>query len=90
MAQQTAVELLLEYIEQRINKVNQLDDGSYLDKNIYLSLSKDEFEKIKDKAKAMEQQHIKDAVIYGLDEDGHTGDWKISVAQNYYNKTYNK
>jgi 6-phosphogluconolactonase/glucosamine-6-phosphate isomerase/deaminase len=41
-------------------------------------------------AKAIEQQQIKDAVIYGLDEDGHTGDWKISVAQNYYNKTYNK
>ena len=39
-------------------------------------------------AKAMEQQQIKDAVIYGLDEDGHTGDWKISVAQNYYNKTF--
>lgn len=41
-------------------------------------------------AKAMEKEQINDAVIYGLDEDGHTGDWKISVAQNYYNKTYNK
>jgi hypothetical protein len=36
----------------------------------------------------VEKEHIKDAVIYGLDEDGHTGDWKISVAQNYYNKTF--
>ena len=88
MAQQTGVKLLLEYIEQRIYKVNQLDDGSYLDKNIYLSLPKDEFEKIKEQAKAMEQQQIKDAVIYGLDEDGHTGDWKISVAQNYYNEKH--
>jgi len=41
-----------------------------------------------EQAKEMEQQQIKDAVIYGLDEDGHTGDWKISVAQNYYNKTF--
>jgi hypothetical protein len=41
-------------------------------------------------AKEIEKQQIKDAVIYGLDEDGHTGDWKISVAENYYNKTYNK
>jgi len=41
-------------------------------------------------ANKMFEQQIKDAVIYGLDEDGHTGDWKISVAQNYYNKTYNK
>jgi len=40
------------------------------------------------KAKAMEQQQIKDAVIYGLDEDGHTGDWKISVAQKYYNEKH--
>lgn len=37
----------------------------------------------------LEKQQIKDAVIYGLDEDGHTGDWKISVAEGYYNKTYN-
>jgi hypothetical protein len=41
-----------------------------------------------EQAKAMEKEQIKDAVIYGLDEDGHTGDWKISVAQNYYNKTF--
>jgi hypothetical protein len=39
-------------------------------------------------AKAMEQQQIKDAVIYGLDEYGHTGDWKISVAQKYYNEKH--
>lgn len=39
-------------------------------------------------AKAMEKEQMKDAVIYGLDEDGHTGDWKISVAENYYKKTY--
>jgi len=41
-----------------------------------------------DQAKAMEQEQIKDAVIYGLDEDGHTGDWKISVAQKYYNEKH--
>jgi hypothetical protein len=43
-----------------------------------------------EQAKAMEKQQMKDAVIYGLDEDGHTGDWKISVAENYYIKTYTK
>jgi hypothetical protein len=41
-------------------------------------------------AKEMEKQQMKDAVLYGLDEDGHTGDWKISVAENYYIKTYTK
>jgi hypothetical protein len=41
-------------------------------------------------AKEIEKQQMKDAVLYGLDEDGHTGDWKISVAENYYIKTYTK
>ena len=41
-----------------------------------------------DKAKEMEKEQLKDAVMYGLDEDGHTGDWKISVAENFYTKTF--
>jgi hypothetical protein len=24
--------------------------------------------------------------MYALDEDGHTGDWKIKFANDYYNK----
>jgi hypothetical protein len=36
----------------------------------------------------MERYQIQDAVIYGLDEDGHTGTWKLSVAQNYYNEKH--
>ena len=36
----------------------------------------------------MERDQIQAAVMYGLDEDGHTGDWKISVAQNYYNEKH--
>jgi len=36
----------------------------------------------------MEREQIQAAVIYGLDEDGHTGDWKISVAQKYYNEKH--
>lgn len=41
-----------------------------------------------DQAKQMEKEQLKDAVMYGLDEDGHTGDWKISVAENFYIKTF--
>jgi hypothetical protein len=41
-----------------------------------------------EQAKEMEQQQIEKAVIYGLDEDGHTGDWKISVGRKYYNDQY--
>ena len=36
----------------------------------------------------IERDQIQNAVIYGLDEDGHTGTWKVSVAQNYYNEKH--
>jgi hypothetical protein len=36
----------------------------------------------------MERDQIQNAVMYGLDEDGHTGTWKLSVAQNYYNEKH--
>jgi hypothetical protein len=34
----------------------------------------------------LEEKTIKDAIMYSLDEDGHTGDWKIGFANEYYNK----
>jgi len=67
MAQQTAIEWLINYCERENWSLPS------------------EIEQI---AKAMEQQQIKDAVIYGLDEDGHTGDWKIKFVNDYYNKTF--
>lgn len=30
-----------------------------------------------------QEQDIKDAIMYALDEDGHTGDWKIRFANEY-------
>jgi hypothetical protein len=48
------------------------------------------YDKIIQEAKEIEKQQMKDAVLYGLDEDGHTGDWKVSVAEDYYIKTYTK
>lgn len=87
MAQQTAVKLLLEYIEQRIYKVNQLDDGTYFDENIYMSLPKDEFEKIKEQAKEMEEIQIVTAYQQGCIDgyEPHYGNGK-----NYYRETFNK
>lgn len=41
-----------------------------------------------EQAKSMEWFQMRDAVMYGLDEDGHTGDWKIDVAESYYIKTF--
>jgi hypothetical protein len=42
-------------------------------------------------AKEKEEKMIKDAIMYALDEDGHTGEWKIKFANDYYealNKGY--
>ena len=36
-------------------------------------------------AKEMEEQRLRDAIMYALDEDGHTGDWKIKFANDYIN-----
>ena len=38
------------------------------------------------KAKEMEKEQIIEAIMYALDEDGHTGDWKIKFANDYYKK----
>lgn len=35
------------------------------------------------KNKEKEEQRIKDAIMYALDEDGHTGEWKIKFANDY-------
>lgn len=41
------------------------------------------------KNKEKEEQRIKDAIMYALDEDGHTGEWKIKFANDYI-KNLNK
>ena len=51
-------------------------------------LDNSQIDELFEQAKAMEQEQIEKAVIYGLDEDGHTGDWKISVGRKYYNDQY--
>ena len=33
-----------------------------------------------------ERKMIIDAIMYARDEDGHTGDWKIKFANDYYEK----
>lgn len=91
MAQQTAVEFLLQYIEERIYKVNQLYDGTYLDSNIYFSLSKDEFENTKEKVKEIHKEQIINAYASGYIND----EWYNIVDENiraeqYYNETYKK
>jgi hypothetical protein len=44
-------------------------------------IMEDEFEQ----AKEIEEQRIRDAIMHALDEDGHTGDWKIKFVNDYIN-----
>ena len=48
-----------------------------------------QFEGLFQQAKQMEEKNLKTAMIYALDEDGHTGDWKIRFVNDYYNQTFN-
>ena len=36
----------------------------------------------------MERDQIQNAVIYGLEQFAHSNDWKIYIAQNYYNEKH--
>lgn len=38
--------------------------------------------------KEQEKNNIKNAIMYALDEDGHTGDWKIKFANDYITDHY--
>jgi len=35
-----------------------------------------------------EKNQIAEAMMHALDEDGHTGRWKIIFIENYYSKTF--
>jgi site-specific DNA-cytosine methylase len=48
------------------------------------------FENLVDNLIEKEKRNIIEAIIYALDEDGHTGDWKIKFAKDYYTKHYEK
>jgi len=40
------------------------------------------------KAISIEKEQIINAMLYALDEDGHTGEWKIKFVNDYYNKNF--
>jgi hypothetical protein len=49
--------------------------------NMYMHLFSKEIEQ----AKRIEEQRIKDAIMYALNENGHSEEWKINFANNYIN-----
>jgi len=71
---QTAVEWL----------VNELNLNEIIEKNNLIIVLD-----IINQAKAMEKEQITKAMMYALDEDGHTGDWKIKFVNEYYDRTFN-
>ena len=36
----------------------------------------------------MERDQIQNAVIHGIEQFAHGSDWKVFIAQNYYNEQY--
>lgn len=42
------------------------------------------FEILVQNLREQEKNNIKQAVLYALDEDGHTGDWKLAFAEKYF------
>ena len=39
-------------------------------------------------AKEMEEKQLKEGMMYSLDEDGHTGDWKLRFVNDYFNRMF--
>lgn len=69
----TSVQSLLNHLEMMNDRVETINVSSLIDT-------------IKESYLPLEEEQLKKAIIYSLDEDGHTGDWKIKFANNYYNK----
>lgn len=55
----------------------------------YLKLEWEVFDELVEQAKEKEKMNIIEAILYSLDEDGHTGDWKIRFANDYVSKKFN-
>lgn len=67
----------IDWLSEEINKV--LDSGD-------IDLVRFKLPELLGEAKRLERERILHSVIYSLDEDGHTGDWKIRFANDYYSK----
>lgn len=77
MAQQTTVEWLVEELKSKGHALITTE-------GIFINVPNELFEQ----AKQMEEKQIKDAMMYALDEDGHTGDWKFKFIDEYYKSRF--
>ncbi len=69
----TSTQALLNHLEMLNDRVETVNISSLIDT-------------IKESYLPLEEDQLKKAIIYSLDEDGHTGEWKIRFANNYYKK----
>jgi hypothetical protein len=74
MAQQTAMQALIAWGDEMLLKHPQkiLSFAEAIDKAQELL--------------QMEKEQISKAMMYALDEDGHTGDWKVKFINDYIDK----
>ena len=75
-------------LEFNFNERKKQTAVDWLVNKIYMVIPNEErnfLEGLREQAEQIEEQRIKDAIMYALDEDGHTGEWKIKFANNYIN-----
>ena len=59
------------------------------EKNYYISDEMvDYYWKLRAEDRETHKQQITDAMTHALDEDGHTGDWKIKFINDYYERNF--
>lgn len=67
-------------IQKLIKTFDSLHKNGNDYENLINTIMRDELER----SLADEESMIKSAIMYALDEDGHTGEWKINFAKRYY------
>ena len=81
MKKQTAVEWLIEQLDEQVYRID------YKDNRINISISFQDMITIRKQAKAMEKEQIKDAYQKGDWDESYLEENKI-WAEQYYNETY--
>ena len=67
-------------IQKLIRTFDSLHKNGNDYQNLINTIMRDELER----SLADEESMIKSAIMYALEEDGHTGEWKINFAKRYY------
>ncbi len=65
------------WLSSRIQEILEVGD---------INLLKSSLPSLVENSSEIEKKVLLEAIIYSLDEDGHTGDWKIKFANDYYEK----